>query len=392
MASSRKKGKSYQIIAYCGYDADGKQIKRYKTWTPEPGMTDRQVEKELRRQEVLWDEECLKGYAGTRMKLKEYCEKRYFPEYVSGLKRRTRRCYKDMTPYTYAMLGHLWIDKITPLHIAKFKQKLSILPSKRGDKLSPKTVKNYMSFVSSIFRFAVEVGDVGQNPCVGVRAPKQERVEKKCYTADEIMELLAMIEDEPLKYQVAIYLLAFGGYRRGEVCGFEWSDIHWPQNMVRVRQTSLYAHGEGVFLDSPKTEESYRYNVLPDIVFDKLRALRREQNVNRMACGDRWQGNDRVLTNHYGKPISPNSIYRWLEKVCKREGKRFLGLHAFRHAAASIMIADGVDIKSVSAVLGHRQTTTTVNTYAHEIKEAKARASGVVANALTRRIEQKKVE
>lgn len=80
--------------------------------------------------------------------------------------------------------------------------------------------------------------------------------------------------------------------------------------------------------------------------------------------------------------MHPNTPYHWLKRFCEETGQRFLGVHAFRHLNASLLINSGVDVKTVSTSLGHSQVTTTLNIYAHTFEEAQARASEAVANLL----------
>ena len=121
MATYTKRGKSYLIRASVGYTTDGKQVRRSKTWTPDPGMTERQIEKELNRQMVLFDEECRgSSLRDGHIKLQTFAEQ-WMREYVEpNLARRTKANYKQLLPRIYESLGHLYMDKITPRQIQKF--------------------------------------------------------------------------------------------------------------------------------------------------------------------------------------------------------------------------------------------------------------------------------
>ena len=121
MATYTKRGNSYRIRASVGYTVEGRQIMKSKTWTPAPGMTDRQIEKELNRQMVLFDEEC-RGSALTdgHIKFQVFAEQ-WFVEYVDKtLGKRTQHNYRQMTPRIYEAIGHLYLDKITPRQIQRF--------------------------------------------------------------------------------------------------------------------------------------------------------------------------------------------------------------------------------------------------------------------------------
>ena len=82
MATIKQRGDSYKITVSCGYDLNGKQIRRHLTWTPEPGMTKRQLQKELDRQAVLFEEKCRNGQVlDGNIKFAEFAEK-WFTDYA----------------------------------------------------------------------------------------------------------------------------------------------------------------------------------------------------------------------------------------------------------------------------------------------------------------------
>ena len=80
--------------------------------------------------------------------------------------------------------------------------------------------------------------------------------------------------------------------------------------------------------------------------------------------------------------MGSDTVRHWLRKFCDEEGLRYVSIHSFRHLNASLLISNGADVKTVSSALGHAQTTTTMNIYAHSFAEAQARASEALANAL----------
>ena len=109
-----------------------------------------------------------------------------------------------------------------------------------------------------------------------------------------------------------------------------------------------------------------------------------EQAQQRLKCGDKWVNFDRLFTNWCGEPIDPNTPYSWLSRFCKRTGMRRakFAIHSFRHLNASLLITSGVDVKTVSAELGHSQVSTTLNIYAHTFEQTQAAASKAIAEKL----------
>ena len=95
MATIRKRGNSYQIRVSCEYDTMGNQVTKNKTWTPEKGMTPKQIEKELNRQAVLFEEACNSGFQTTVMKFQDFAEE-WFSQYAeTKLKTQTVRSYHN---------------------------------------------------------------------------------------------------------------------------------------------------------------------------------------------------------------------------------------------------------------------------------------------------------
>lgn len=120
MPTITKRGDTYRIRAYCGYDTHGKQVSRSMTWRPAPGMTPRQIEKELQRQAVLFQEQCSGQGWGGSVKFETFCEQ-WFQEYAEpNLRPRSVARLHQLEERTYAALGHIRLDKLTPRHIQTF--------------------------------------------------------------------------------------------------------------------------------------------------------------------------------------------------------------------------------------------------------------------------------
>lgn len=385
MATVVKRGESYKITVSGGYDIHGKQIRHHLTWTPDEGMTPKQIEKALERQKVLFEEECKNSaVADGRVKFEAFAEQ-WFKEYaVSKLKVRTVSLYRQFSPRVYKAMGHLRLDKITTRTIQKFILNLGEqgVNERTGGGLAPKSIKNYLSFISSIFDYAQAQELVRANPCKGVKLPSIPAVERDCYTLEEAQRFLNLLEQEPLMWKAFFHLAIYGGFRRGELFGLEWPDIDFDTGVVTVRRTSSYTKERGIFTDTPKTKTSYRSLKLPMPVIALLRQYRAAQAEERLKLGDKWENSGRLFVDWKGSPKSPESARRWLERFCRKTGMRRVNVHSFRHLNASLLINSGADVKTVSAALGHSQATTTLNIYAHTFAAAQAKASDAIADVL----------
>lgn len=384
MASYYKRGKSYVIRVSCGYDASGKQIYRSMTWKPDDKMTPRQVEKELARQVVLFEEKCKSGYQTGVIKFETFAEE-WFDEYARiNLRNTTYRWLLPLRKRIYASIGHLRMDKITPRQIQAFINSLSKDGANEitGKPLAPKTIRHNLSLISDIFGYAVKMGVVSDNPCSKVTAPKCSSVEKKIYTVEEITKLLQELRGEPLKYQAFFNLAAFSGFRRGELLGLEWKDIDFESCVISIRRTSCYTAQDGTYTDTTKTHKSQRSMKFPQQIMDILRLYKDEQDDTANKLGSQWVDTDRLFVKWNGEPMRNNTPYAWLNKFCEKHELPFYGVHSFRHMFASMLVNEGVDIVTVSGALGHSTVSTTSNIYCHIIENSQARASDAIANAL----------
>ena len=116
-----------------------------------------------------------------------------------------------------------------------------------------------------------------------------------------------------------------------------------------------------------------------------LRQHKREQLRLQLANGDRWQSTGFVFTADDGSSMNPDSITGWLKDFSTRHSLPHINPHAFRHTVASVLLANGTDIVTVSKQLGHASVTTTENFYSHIIEENKAKASECIADVLLRK-------
>ncbi|WP_407066507.1 site-specific integrase [Evtepia sp.] len=177
-------------------------------------------------------------------------------------------------------------------------------------------------------------------------------------------------------------LALFGGFRREELCGFEFQDFDHDHQTASVKRVSLYTPEDGIFTAPTKTAKSRRSLKLPAWVFSLVAQLQEERHRQCLALGDQWHESGRLFTKVDGSPIDPGRPYKWLKRFCKERGLPFYGVHQFRHLNASLLIYNGEDVKTVSASLGHSQTSTTLNIYTHSFETAQARASSAIADKL----------
>ena len=395
--SKNKKGETvFRFRVFLGISPDGKQKFRSKTWRPETAMTPKQAEREAQKQAALFEAqfsvETKRGMMNTRIKFQHLAEEWFsMVEQTGQMKVSSIIRLKSCTNRLYQALGNQYVDNISYRMIQQFILSLAKdgMNQNTGKGLSAKSQKHFITLISDIMRYAKKCGYITDNPCKDIEVQKAQTKERCPYTLDKEITFLNLMQEHnaPLRYQVFFRFLIYHGLRRGEVLGLEWKDIDFSTGICCINRTSSYQNSKtGVYTSTPKTKSSRRNLRLSDELLSYLRRYKMEKSIARVLYSEKWQDSDRLFTTETGAPLTPNTPYSWLQRFCERYDLPFKGLHSFRHAFASEMIASKqVDIKTVSAILGHSQTSTTLNIYAHEVQTASAAAQSCVYDLIEAR-------
>lgn len=250
--------------------------------------------------------------------------------------------------------------------------------------LSEKTILEYHRLISTIMAQAEKEMLIPYNPAAKATPPKVTRKEPHYYQPEEIDAILEALETVPLKWKTITYLLIDTGCRRGEAAGLKWESVDLKSGIITIERALLYSAKRGVYEGPPKNGKSRTIRISPETVA-LLKRHRTEQIKLRFKNSDRWRNTGYVFTQDNGDRISPDSITDWLNKFSAANGLPHIHPHAFRHTAASTMIANGVDLVTAANELGHSNATITAAIYAHQIAEAKARAEEARFDVFSRR-------
>ena len=243
MANIRKRGNSYEITVSCGYDTNGKKIRRSTTYKPDKGMTQKQIEKEVNRQAVLFEEQCKYGRAAADGKIKfdEYV-KQYLENAKNTLSEYEQRHYKRIIElHISPVIGHMKLKDITPVHIQHLVNELQEKPAKtKTEHYAPATVRRYFTILQSIFHSAYKLGIIGINPTDGDRItlPRLQEQTTDIFTRDELKTIFGYLEKEPLQFKILIHLAINSGCRRGELVGLKWTDINFNTGVLTVQRSN----------------------------------------------------------------------------------------------------------------------------------------------------------
>jgi integrase len=170
----------------------------------------------------------------------------------------------------------------------------------------------------------------------------------------------------------------YSGCRPGELVGADWNDI--CGSTLTIRAGAARVNGQTVRTQKPKTRASERKIDLPPVVLDILTMWHTEQMLHASAIGEPQP--EAVFTQYDGRRIDLSSPTRRFQKIIKRYNLPPLTLYGLRHSAASLLISQGLDVRTVAARLGHSQTATTLNVYSHAFESANSRATQAITDAI----------
>lgn len=250
--------------------------------------------------------------------------------------------------------------------------------------LSEKTVLEHHRLISTILAQAEKEMLVPYNAAAKATPPKVEKHDPNYFQPEQITAILDALEKEPLKWRLTTHLMIVTGCRRGEIMGLQWDKVDFERNRVKIDKSLVSSKSKGIYLGNTKTSD-IRYLNLPAETMDLLRLHKREQLRLQIANGDRWMNTGFVFTQDNGQHMNPDSITCWLREFSARHNLPHINPHAFRHTVASVLLANGTDIVTVSKQLGHASVNTTENFYSHIIEENKAKASECIADVLLRK-------
>ena len=250
--------------------------------------------------------------------------------------------------------------------------------------LSSKTILEHHRIISSVLAQAEKEMLIQYNPASKATPPKVQRKDPDYYQPETMSHILDALDRAPLKWKTATYLLIDTGCRRGEAMGLKWESLDFASGIMTIERALLYSPKKGVYEGTPKTGKTRVLKLAPETL-QLLREWKVAQDEMRAAYADRWINTGYVFTQDNGDRMNPDSLTDWLNKFSRANGLPHIHPHAFRHTAASTMIANGVDIVTAANELGHASATTTATIYAHQIAEAKAKADNVRAGVFKRR-------
>lgn len=425
MASIEKRGNSYRITVSTGRDVNGKKTREQMTYTPK-AKGPVALEKELAAVARDFERQVLDGKYLTGEKLTfQAVAQQWFTECApEDLADAGARNMDIIKRYAYPAFGTLQISKITTMHIQK------LISEMKAKGLAPASIRLNIAAINSVFRYAFRMRIIQENPCTRDRIvlPKMKvDTELHYFTAEQARRFLDFLSvpytktikehttigidgkpctvptcsvemTVPLQHRVFFTLAIYGGLRRGELGALTWQDIDYDAKTVTINK-SVARRDSGQIVKAPKTEHSYRTITLPDECFTDLRRWQFEQMSLRLKLGSAWHGNQdleqtTIFMQDDGAMMDISSARRRFLSILKRyndgcdkeEDKLpIIKLHDLRHTMATLLMAEGCDIKTIQTRMGHSKASVTTDVYAHAMPENDVKASNILSEALSKK-------
>ena len=367
MASIRKRGSnSYLIVVSRGYDYEGNRLKSVqKTVKPPKEYTPKQAEKWVREQAILFEREVQHTPEPINRSI---TLAKYIEHWVAdvGPKKLADSTFRRDEQDIRRILPALGNYKLTDLRkevIREFYEKMRHSPRLDGrGNLSEKSVEGLHNTLCGILSAAVDEGYLTHNPAWRCYKPKGKKKERPVADEETVKKLITAFEGQSMKYETYFKLVLATGLRRGEACGLKWSDINWRKRTIHVQRGVVkLSHQESITKD-PKTTSGDRMVYLSKEMCQLLKAWRKECEWDRQQTANETVSEDDYLFRQpNGKPMNPCTFTYRFKLILKANNLPLdLNVHSLRHTNASLLISQGVDVRTVASLLGHVQASTTL--------------------------------
>ncbi|MCH5257021.1 MAG: site-specific integrase [Lachnospiraceae bacterium] len=422
----------YRITVSMGYDQKGKKLVKVHTYTVKQDATVKQQEREAWKFAGQFEEKLLRGdnLDGEEMSFEDYADK-----WLASIK-------DDLAYSTYESYEQIVRNKIKPYFkaykVARIKTPVveAFYKSLVGE-LAYSSITKCAHVLSGMFRTAIRWDMIQVNPCRDAKIPKnnKEEPELKYFTPEQALMFLRSLEltyDTTYKghdriddmgkpyhvndyvesrtvatqYKVFYNLSVFCGFRKGETLALHWNDIDFATHEISISK-SVGKIEHGVELKKPKTKTSVRTVTFPEQILPLLKQYKSEYNQYKFSLGTAWQGDGNLFIQEDGKLMGRSTPYQFFKRHLKRYNKwvqenpidakesgfevlPIIPLHGLRHSCATLLNYLDVNIIDIANILGHAQSSTTMNIYAHSFEEQKKEATNKLELFLRENEEKRK--
>ena len=264
-------------------------------------------------------------------------------------------------------IGKIPLNRLTQNDLQQFYSRLKKGGRKRlaeqyGEGLSDRMVRSCHTTCRTALDKAVVEGLITNNPSIGCKLPPKKGREMQVLTQVEIARFLTQAKSEG--YYEMFLLELTTGMRRGEIVGLKWRDLNMLTSELHIAR-QVVKTATGCIVTVPKTKSSVRTILLPQEMVALLAELKKQTKGE-------WMFPSPVKE---GEPRNPTAVYRRFQLILERSSCKKIRFHDLRHTFATMALENGMDIKTLSAMIGHISAETTLNIYSHITDTMKQQAA-----------------
>lgn len=377
-------------VALNYYDLNNKRVQKWKSLglkdIPGNKTQAKKLQKEVEREfeeELNTPKETVQS-KGSNILFGEYM-KTWLNNIKSSVEPTTYASYKNKVETIAEYFNNLGIT-LSALKKADIKEFYQHLVAERD--IKPQTVKRYHANIHKALNEAVELELLQVNPADKMKMDKSEQFISSFYNQKELEELFEVAKGSII--ELHILLASYYGLRRQEVCGLKWYAIDFENHNITIRHTVTHCNVDGRYalVKKNRTKNTSSYRTLPLIPeLEKLLLKRKyQQEQDKAKFGNTYQNKDGyILVDEEGALILPDRVTKTFRNLLKDNNLKKIRFHDLRHSCASLLLANGVNMKEIQAYLGHSNWNTTANTYSHLESSTKEKSVNVIANVLSQK-------
>ena len=273
-------------------------------------------------------------------------------------------------------IGQIPLNKLTQADCQKFLNALKsdgrkIHRESKGTELAEKSVRNCYHVLKMSLDRAVTDGLIKKNPAIGCKLPPLKAKEMKILSKDEIQRFLIQAKEEGL-YELFLLELTTG-LRRGEILALTWDDLNVKTGELHINKQFTPAGGKAV-VSEPKTKAALRTIILPPAMVEVILEYQKDAFSHLMFPS-------RLKPD---QPIDPGHIRKRLQVILERAGCKKVRFHGLRHTFATMSLEHGMDLKTLSTIIGHVSAKTTLNIYTHITNEMQENAAASIDRGIAK--------